>query len=112
GTGAGEYLRWKQRTEQLVSNSGVPYTIVRPSYLAGDEQFKERAALPATSAFFRGLSDSMFGGALAADVRPINIQILARVLLHLVKAGPQQRVLKGRHLWRMAREHELYRLVR
>lgn len=112
GTGVGEYLKWKRRTEELVRRGNVPWTIVRPSYLAGDEEFKERLSLTATSAFFRGLSESMFGGDLAADIRPINIQVLARVLLELVKQGPQRRVLKGRHLWRIARDHELYPVVR
>lgn len=112
GTGLGEYLKWKQRTEALVRSSSVPWTIVRPSYLAGDEQFPERASLSATSAFLRGFSESMFGGGLAADIRPINIQVLARVFLQLVNDGPQRRVLKGRHLWRIAREHELYDHVR
>jgi uncharacterized protein YbjT (DUF2867 family) len=112
GVGVGQYLKWKQRTEALVKGSGLPYTIVRPSYLAGDEQFKERAALPGTSAFLRGFSDSIFGGELAADIRPINIQLLARVFLHLIAEGPQNRVLRGRHLWRIARDNELYDYVR
>lgn len=111
GTGMGEYLKWKQRTEDLVKSSGVPWTIVRPSYLAGDEQFRERAKMAATSAFLRGLSESILVGGFAADVRPINIQVLARVFLQLVEDGPQRRVLSGRHLWRIAREHELYEYV-
>lgn len=112
GTGVGAYLKWKKRTEDLVRASSVPWTIVRPSYLAGDEQFPERASLVATSAFLHGLSESMFGGALAADIRPINIQVLARVLLHVVKEGPQRKVLKGRDLWRIAREQDLSGPVR
>lgn len=112
GTGWGQYLKWKQRTEDLVRDSGLPWTIVRPSYLAGDEQFPERASLSATTAFLRGFSESMFGGGYAADLRPINIQVLARVFLHLVNAGPQKRVLKGRHLWRIAYENQLYEYVR
>lgn len=111
GAGLGTYLKWKQRTEDLVSGSGVPWTIVRPSYLAGDEQFRERAPMAATAAFLRGLSESILVGGFAADVRPINIQVLARVFLQLVKEGPQRRVLTGRHLWRIAREHELYDFV-
>ncbi|MFZ9888550.1 MAG: NAD(P)H-binding protein [Myxococcota bacterium] len=107
----GEYLRWKKRTEDAVRQSGLPYTIVRPSYLAGDEMFPERAQLSATSAFLRGFSESMFGGGLAADLRPINIQVLARVLLSLVRDGATRRVLVGRHLWHIAREQRLYDFV-
>lgn len=111
-TGWGPYLAWKKRTEMLVRASGIPFTIVRPSYLAGDEEFTERLRLEATSAFLRGLSDTFLVGGLAADVRPIPIQILARVLLHLVHAGPQMRALSGRHLWQMARDQKLYAFIR
>ena len=111
-TGWGAYLSWKKKTEDLVRSSGIPYTIVRPSYLAGDADFKDRLRLEATSAFLRGLSDTFMVGALAADMRPIPIQILARVMLHLVHAGPQQRALSGRHLWQIAREQKLYSFIR
>lgn len=110
--GWGSYLAWKKRTEALVRNSGIPYTLVRPSYLAGDATFSERLRLEATSAFLRGLSDTFLVGGLAADVRPIPIQILARVMLHLVHAGPQNGALSGRDLWRIAREKKLYPFIR
>lgn len=111
GLGWGSYLSWKKRTEEAVRESGLSFTIVRPSYLAGDAQFPERLSLGAVSAFLRGFSDTPFGG-WAADLSPINIQILARVLLTLVKRGPQRRVLRGRDLWRIAREERLYSFVR
>lgn len=112
GTGLGSYLQWKKRTEALVVDAGLPYTIVRPSYLAGDAAFPERYALSTTSAFLRGLSDTFLVGALAANLRPINIQILARVLLSLVRRGPQNRVCLGQELWQIAREESLYPFVR
>lgn len=111
-TGWGSYLSWKKKTEELVRASGIPFTIVRPSYLAGDAEFTDRMRLEATSAFLRGLSDTFMVGGLAADVRPIPIQILARVMLHLVHAGPQKRALSGRHLWQIAREQKLYAFIR
>lgn len=111
-TGWGSYLMWKKKTEALVRNSGIPYTLVRPSYLAGDSEFPERMRLAATSAFLRGLSDTFLVGGLAADVRPIPIQILARVMLHLVHAGPQMGALSGRELWRIARGQKLYSFIR
>lgn len=112
GLGLGSYLSWKKRTEQAVRESGLGWTIVRPSYLAGDAELTERRELLALSAFLRGLSEAPIGGALAANLRPINIQVLARVLLHLVRAGPQRRVLLGADLWRIAREEGLYPVVR
>lgn len=112
GLGVGSYLSWKKRTEEAVKSGGIPWTIVRPSYLAGDREHPERKELATLSAFLRGLSDTFIGGGLAANLRPINIQILARVLLHLVQAGPQRRVLLGKDLWRIAREERLYTFIR
>jgi uncharacterized protein YbjT (DUF2867 family) len=112
GTGLGSYLAWKKKTEEAVREGPIPWTIVRPSALAGDKDLPERPAMAASSAFLRGLSDSPIGGAFALDLRPINIQVLARVLLELVKDGAQRKVLSGRHLWRIARERALYEFVR
>ncbi len=112
GHPVGEYLKWKQRTEDLVRGGGVPWTIVRPSALAGDEQFPERPRFKASAAFLRGFSESMFGGGIAADLRPINIQVLARLFLLLIQEGAQKRVLTGRHLWPIAFEHDFYAHVK
>lgn len=111
-SGLGAYLHWKQRTEALVQAGQVPWTVVRPSYLAGDETFPERHSFAALSAFLRGFSDTFLMGGWAADLRPIPIQILARVLMSLVRRGPQRRALSGRELWRIAREEQLYPFVR
>lgn len=111
-TGFGSYLSWKQKTEALVRAGRVPWTVVRPSYLAGDDTFPERHSFAAASAFLRGFSDTFLLGGWAADLRPIPIQILARVLISLVRRGPQRRALAGRDLWQIAREEELYPFVR
>ena len=106
GVGVGSYLAWKKKTEQAVIASGLPYTLVRPGYLAGDETFTERKPVVNTQAFMNGLSDTPVGAAFAT-LRPINIQLLARVLLRLVRTGPTGGVLTGRGLFRFAREQNL-----
>ncbi len=107
GTGLGAYLDWKKKTEALVIESGLPYTILRPSMLAGDDVFTERPAAANSSAFLAGLSDTPFGAPFAL-VRPINIQVLARIILHVVgKRGPRDEVLRGQSLFKIARANDL-----
>ena len=106
-TGMGSYLAWKKKTEDLVRESSIPYTIFRPSYLAGDEAFPERASVRNSSAFLAGLSDTPFGGPFAL-IRPINIQVLARVMLHVVgERGARNEVIGGAKLFGIARAAEL-----
>ena len=102
GFGIGSYLAWKKRTENAVRDSGVPYTILRPSYLAGDQIMRDRRALSNVSAFIGGLADSPLGTPFAAW-RPINIQLLARLILHALKQGPGNRTLNGVELFPLAR---------
>lgn len=103
GTGAGSYLQWKKKTEQAVKDSGLGYTILRPSYLAGDEVMTERRPATFSSAFLGGMADTPFGAPFA-NLRPINIQVLARIILEVVRRGPRDRVLVGNGLFRIARE--------
>jgi nucleoside-diphosphate-sugar epimerase len=108
GLGIGSYLAWKKKTEEAVRAGGIPWTIVRPGYLAGDERLTDRMQMKAVGAFMRGLGDAPFFG-WANDNRPINIQLLAQLLLLVAREqGPARKVLRGRDLWQMARDHELY----
>lgn len=103
GMGLGSYLAWKKKTEQLVRDSGLGFTILRPSYLAGDDEMTERRAARYTSAFLSGMGDTPFGHPFAA-VRPINIQVLAQIILEVVRRGPAGRVLMGHGLFDVARK--------
>jgi uncharacterized protein YbjT (DUF2867 family) len=101
-TGLGAYLHWKKKTEEAVKASGVPYTILRPSYLAGDDGMPERKKLTSLSAFLAGLSSSPAGDLFAA-LRPMPGRVLARLILHLVGMGPQNAALSGPDLFPLAR---------
>lgn len=103
GTGMGPYLSWKKKTEQHVKDSGLGYTLVRPSYLAGDDVFTDRKKLTNTTAFLGGMSDSPLGAPFAI-IRPIPIQGLARAFLLLVHDGPVNGVLTGQQLFRVVRK--------
>ncbi|MCP4500522.1 MAG: NAD(P)H-binding protein [Deltaproteobacteria bacterium] len=105
GIGLGRYLTWKKKTEQLVADSGLAYTLVRPSYLAGDEDFPERSEFINGQAFMTGLSDTPFGAAFAT-LRPMPIQDLAQAFLHLVNAG-SQKILSGTPLFRFIKNAKL-----
>ena len=101
-TGLGAYLAWKKRTEELVRNSGRGYTILRPGYLAGDNENPERAKLVGLQAFLAGLSDTPFGAPFA-HLRPINIQTLAAILLDVIAYPPKNQILGGPALFARAR---------
>lgn len=89
--GAGSnYLRGKRIAEQLVRDSGVPATIVRPSAVIGDAQTGEIAAFRGISA----LTAAVLGSAmpvLPLDPRDridtVPVDVLARTLASLVDSG-------------------------
>ena len=102
-SGLGSYLAWKKKTEEAVRHFGIPYTIFQPGYLAGDSQNPDRLALKRTSAIFERLTDAPLGFPLA-DWRPINIQVLASLMLHAVQRGPSDQTLSGKELFPLARQ--------
>jgi len=103
GLGIGDYLTWKKRTEAAVIESGLPYTIVRPGLIAGTEAFDERPQYKGIGAFLHGLAETPFGGP-AGDIRPMSNELLAHLLLYIVKGEARERVVRGRGLWQIARK--------
>lgn len=104
-TGLGPYLAWKKKTEDAVRESGLGYTVLRPSYLAGDARFTERRAVPNMSAFMNGLSDTPLGSPFAL-LRPINIQTLARAILACIERGPSNSAVGGNELFKLGAPRE------
>ncbi len=91
GTGRpwGAYLRTKARAEALVVESGIPYTIFRPSMLTGTEG---RSAPPGAEWLTRALGLERW--------RPISVQALSSAMLLVAeKRAPLGRVLEGEPLW-------------
>lgn len=88
GKPVGAYLKAKAEAEALVRDSGLGWTIVRPSAFEG-----EGHKAPPGVRFLTEL--------LRLDTyRPIRVEELASAILHAAKhRGPLSTVLEGRSLW-------------
>ena len=105
GVGAGSYLSWKKKTERVVIDHALPASILRPSILCGDDELTARPAYESLQALFTGLSDTPLGTPFYF-LRPINIQLLARLILDVVAQGPPAsgtRIVEGPQLFSRAR---------
>lgn len=97
GTGhpVGPYLQAKARAERLATESGVPYTIVRPSAFVGEGH----PPIPGMATLTRlpGLR----------GLRPIRVEQLAAALLHVaLEKAPLGTILEGESLWRQVEAAE------
>jgi nucleoside-diphosphate-sugar epimerase len=88
GRPVGAYLQAKARAEAQVVDSGLPYTIVRPSSLVGEGRTPP-PGMKALTHFLR-----------LKTLEPIGLGELAGALLHVaVERGPLNQVLEGSGLW-------------
>ena len=95
GRPIGAYLRAKARVEALVSGSGVPFTIFRPSAFDGEGHRAPPGA--ALLARLPGLQ----------RFRPIKVDALARAMLHVAqRRAPLGEVLQGAPLFALVDEAE------
>jgi uncharacterized protein YbjT (DUF2867 family) len=84
----GAYLKAKARAEAIVRESGLPFTVVRPSAFIGEGH----RAPPGLAALSRLPT--------LARLRPIRVEQLAGLLLDLATQGDGRgEVLEGRSLW-------------
>jgi len=106
----GGYLGWKFKAEEAVRGSGLPWTVVRPSF------FDTRGTRSAPSHGEGRVPPPIVGGALRAlgaipalrgmsyDLRPIPVDVLARAIRRVFQEGqPTSATLTGRVLWPLAR---------
>lgn len=89
GKPRGRYLSVKRKTEAWVEQSGLEYTIVRPSFIVG-----------------QGRRSAQLLGALLAPIpslRGIEVHELARVFLRALERRDEVRnqILEGKSLWRL-----------
>lgn len=90
GLGVGAYLKAKARAEALVRDSGLPFTILRPS------SFSDRADTPALV--------SALGAYMPEAIRGITLEQLAKTILHVaVERAPLGATLEGSTLWPVVR---------
>lgn len=102
-TGAGQpvgaYLKWKRRTEQALQQSDLDWTIVRPAAIVGPG----RRVMQLASSPFSLLSKVPLAGRLAARLRPIDVEDLARCFIRcLDEPATIRKILEGRRLWSVA----------
>jgi uncharacterized protein YbjT (DUF2867 family) len=92
----GPYLKWKRKAEKAVIDSGIPYTIVRPSYLVG----QERRPIPGMTGLMNGLGKLFFIRKVMDDWRQIPIEVVAWNYVRILSAGSDKNtILTGRDLW-------------
>ena len=107
GTG---YLGWKFKAEQAVRESGLPHTILRPSFLdttgsgAQPSDGKERRPPPLVGSALGllGLVPPLKG--LSDDLRPIPAGVLCAAIARIVRERAPSGILYGRQLWALAAE--------
>lgn len=92
GRPTGAYLKAKARAEEIVRESGIPYTVFRPSVLMGGE----RSAPPGFDVVTRALG--------LAKWQPIRLEDLSAAMLHAaMHRAPLDCALEGKALWETVR---------
>ena len=101
---SGLYLRTKAELEDALRASGLPWAIVRPSFLVGDRKelrIGEVLGIATVGNLLRGaaiVSDAM------KRYAPIHVREVARALLRLtIDEAPGDRVVEGKALFEAAR---------
>jgi uncharacterized protein YbjT (DUF2867 family) len=100
----GAYLHMKGRCEALVKESGLAWSIFRPSALVSPEGEPQgthgaRRAPPGSRAVFGVLRALPGLAAFADDVRPIPIEVLCDAILRVLAEPHDGKILEGRELW-------------
>ena len=103
------YLGWKHQAEEVVRQSGLPFAILRPSFLdsraAGSHPSDgaQRRPPPLVGPALRlaGKVPGLRG--FADDVRPIPVEVLCRAIARILRdRAPAASVMTGRQLWQAA----------
>lgn len=101
-----DYLGWKFHAEETVRDSGMLYTVLRPSVFdsrtsgAQPSHGAERKPPPLMAGLFDVLGKLPGLRGMADDVRPIKVEVLADAIVRIVKErGPANTILGGRKLW-------------
>lgn len=90
GRPMGAYLQAKARAEAIVRDSGIPFTIFRPSAFVGEGH----RLPPGAEGLMKLIGTKKY--------RPIPVETLAKTLLYVVRTrAPLGQVLEGEELWRI-----------
>jgi uncharacterized protein YbjT (DUF2867 family) len=107
--GPGAYLAMKRKCERIVEESGLSWTMFRPSSLvtapgSAVGEHGTRSAPPGAGVFsvvrlLPGLSG------WADDVKPIPLSVLSKAFLRVLEHPEPSKILNGRELWKLAAEY-------
>lgn len=106
--GMGAYLKMKERCERIVQDSGLAWSIFRPSALMSPQQGAEgthgkRPNIAGAGYLFGAIKAIPGLKGWGDDVRPIPIEVLCRAILAVVDdPSLDGRILQGRDLWRLS----------
>lgn len=100
----GAYLQMKAKCEAIVKESGLRWTVLRPSALVTPEGVAEgthgaRRSPPGASAVFGAIRALPGLAGFADDVRPIPIEVLCDATLRILAQPRDGAILQGRDLW-------------
>jgi uncharacterized protein YbjT (DUF2867 family) len=103
----GAYLKMKEQCERIVQESGLRWTIFRPSALVSPSDgaagtHGPRKAPPGSNAVFGVLRKVPGLSGVTDDVRPIPIPVLCDAFLRVLAEPRDGETLEGRALWRLA----------
>ncbi len=110
--GAGAYLKMKGECEWIVKQSGLRYTIFRPSALVsppeGDLESSHhgRREVPAVLGWTMAVVGALPGlGAWADRLKPIPIFVVCHAFLGVLEKPRDGEVIEGQVLWTLGAEH-------
>lgn len=102
------YLGWKFKAEEVVRNSGLPHTILRPSFLDTTASAElpsdgmQRKPPPLVGALL-GLMRNLPGlRGVSDDLRPIPADVLCAAIARILRDRAPPGILTGRQLWAAA----------
>lgn len=109
--GAG-YLGWKFKAEEVVRKSGLPHTILRPSFLdttesgAHPSDGTQRKPPPIVGGALRLLGAIPPLRGLSDDLRPMPADVLCSAIVLILRDRAPLGILYGRQLWAAAASPE------
>ena len=103
------YLGWKHQAEEVVRQSGLPFAILRPSFLDSRQSGSQpsdgaqRRPPPLVGPALRLAGQVPGLRGFADDLRPIPVEVLCRAIARVLRdREPTASVLTGRQLWQAA----------
>jgi len=101
----GGYLGWKHKAEEAVRASGLPHTILRPSFIDSRGSGSvpsdgiQRKPPPGLGAAIRLLGRVPPLSGLSDDLRPIPVTVLCAAIARILHDGAPLGTLTGRQIW-------------